>query len=255
MKKLIKKRWAKHYHKQHKYRYINIAIDLVLMLIITTLIATNIYIPVNSGKVLGIYDDYLKYANEDDNIDNQDKTDNTNDTDNDIATSTDNDVINEPVIIKTTDVKLSSFARYYTGDGEQLGVGPIPPRVGKTTSYWIFISVDNFIHNLDNAKITATLPENVIFTGKSSVAYGDNINVDNQELSWIIGDLDSKNDQIIAAAFEISITPTIDSVDQTVNLLKNVSFSAIDSITKVNINKINSNITTKTNDDNGVVIE
>lgn len=40
-------------------------------------------------------------------------------------------------------LRLRAAARYFTPEGEQIGRGPLPPRVGKETRYWIFLDIES----------------------------------------------------------------------------------------------------------------
>jgi hypothetical protein len=49
-------------------------------------------------------------------------------------------------------------ARYYAATGDQLGVGPLPPKVGETTTYWIVWSIGPFNGDLADVRLAADLP-------------------------------------------------------------------------------------------------
>ena len=48
--------------------------------------------------------------------------------------------VNAPL---STDLSLRTEVRYFTPEGDQLGRGPLPPTVGETTKYWVFVQVYN----------------------------------------------------------------------------------------------------------------
>jgi len=154
------------------------------------------------------------------------------------------------------------LARYYTANGDQLGVGPLPPQVGTATKYWIFISINNFTHGLENVLISADLPDNVVLTGKSSVTIGDNLTLtdNSKQIKWQFSQLTRDNpEQIIGLAFEVQITPTIDQVGSTAKLLTNIKISALDTVTSKIITKTNTDISTylnhdKTANSSGIII-
>jgi len=169
---IIKKRINKHYHPKNKNWYWHLIIDGILLIIMIILITVNIFISTNdSGNVLGTQNDNTIIIPDNNSTPQDENT----------ATTTD-DQINEPsneesIVIKATNIELKSSAKYYL-EGEQLGVGPIPPIAGETTKYWIFISIENFNHDLENILVSATIPENVSLTGKTSVTRGENILLD-----------------------------------------------------------------------------
>jgi len=45
-------------------------------------------------------------------------------------------------------LNVKSAGYYYSPQGDQLGMGPIPPMVDIPTNYWIFWSADNFGNDL-----------------------------------------------------------------------------------------------------------
>jgi len=239
MKTFFKKRWDKHYHQDNKNRYWHLTIDGLFSVIILTLIVANTYLSsTNYGKVLGTQHDEPNNIDVDQNINN-------NPTTTDIIL--DNKDQDEVVTIPSTNIQLKSLARYYTAEGEQLGIGPLPPTVGVSTGYRIFISLDGFTHNLENTLVSAKLPNNISLTDKSIVTFGDNMSFDNnsREIKWNLGNL-STNDkqQIIGLTFKVELTPSENQVGSPAVLLTNIKLSALDSISGKIITKINPNITT-----------
>ena len=50
---------------------------------------------------------------------------------------------NEPILIRlNSNLAVQVYPMYYAPTGDQLGRGPLPPKVGETTKYWIFCEVD-----------------------------------------------------------------------------------------------------------------
>ncbi len=241
MKNFLKKRWDKHYQKNNKKRYWHLIIDSLFSVIILTLILVNTYLSTsNSGVVLGTQNN--------DNYNNTENNQNSNQNTNTNSTATDNQIDNEePIIIKSTDIKLQSLARYYTAEGEQLGIGPLPPTVGVITKYWIFISLAGFTHDLENTLVSAKLPDNISLTGKSSVTLGDSMSYDinSKEIKWSLGNLfTTDKQQTIGLAFEVELTPSESQMGSVAQLLTDIKVSALDSITQKNIINTNPVITT-----------
>lgn len=241
MKNFLKKRWDKHYQKNNKNRYWHLIIDSLFSVMILTLILVNTYLSAsNAGVVLGTQND--------DNFNDTENNQNSNQNTNTNSTATDNQIDNEePITIKSTDIKLQSLARYYTAEGEQLGIGPLPPTVGIITKYWIFISLDGFMHNLENTLVSAKLPDNIFLTGKSSVTLGDNMSYDvnSREIQWSLGNIFTTDKQeTIGLAFEVQLIPSESQMGSVAQLLTDIKVSALDSITQKNITKTNPVITT-----------
>ncbi len=138
-----------------------------------------------------------------------------------------------------TDLTLSAFARYYSPEGDQLGFGPLPPIVSQPTKYWIFISVESTYNDASDISITATLPGNVEFTGKTSVTTGDNIlyNSDTRQISWKAQKVIAPSTfyPIIGSAFEVKLTPLAREIGQYAPLLQNIQVSGTDNFTNEKI--------------------
>jgi len=259
MKQFIKNRWHKYYHLNNKNRYWHLIIDGLLAVIILTLIITNIYISAkNSGAVLGIQNNNLTTSSDNNqNGNNQ----NTNKTPTALDNQNDNQTVKPEIIIKPTNIEFQSFARYYTEDGEQLGVGPLPPVDGRPTKYWLFINISGFNHDLEDILISAQLPANVSLTGKSSITQGDNISYENaaRKIKWRADNLLAKdNRRPIGIAFEVEIIPYFNQIGQTAILLADISISAIDTLIQQPVTKTNPDIDTnlvadKLSGQNGII--
>ena len=147
-------------------------------------------------------------------------------------------MIKTPAIKIGTALELSAEARYYTQDGDQLGRGPLPPKVGKETKYWIFNHLTNSTSKVSNIKLTAELPTYVQWRGKSSISQGQNLtyNDTTRTLSWSTDAIEPQSEA--GVYFEVAFTPTSAQINTTPLLLKNVHLSADDNFIQVKIDKI-----------------
>lgn len=127
-----------------------------------------------------------------------------------------------------TELSLNIVPVYYTEDGDQLGRGPLPPRVGQTTKYWVMIQIANTNNAINNAKFSASLPPGAIFTGKQSVTIGPEViyNQTNQTLNWNYYHLPANS--VTGLYFEVAVTPTTDQIGQTLELIKDIKITATD---------------------------
>jgi hypothetical protein len=128
-----------------------------------------------------------------------------------------------------TEARLAAEARYYTEAGDQLGRGPLPPKAGKETKYWIFIRLSNTTNALDDAAFSAVLPLGVELTGKESVSIGPKLsfNASTRALGWSYNSLPANSQT--ALYFEVSVTPSESQIGSNILLLKNANFIATDS--------------------------
>jgi uncharacterized repeat protein (TIGR01451 family) len=159
-----------------------------------------------------------------------------------------------------SDASFSSSARYYTDDGAALGSGPMPPRIGETTSYRIFWTVENSLHDLEEVKITATLPPSVSWMSLSSAELGD-ISFDEETniVTWSIASIPNDIPRV-EANFSLSITPDTDDLNSFVTLLSGSILKATDSVTEEYIEETTNSLSSEllgddTADGEGIVVE
>ncbi len=75
-----------------------------------------------------------------------------------------------------SDLRFASRARYFNDDDIAVGTGPVPPRVGATTTYRISWTAENTLHELTGLTLRIPLPP--------GVAFGERINVSAGELRY-----------------------------------------------------------------------
>jgi len=134
-----------------------------------------------------------------------------------------------------SDLFLDSLVRYYTQEGDQLGLGPLPPKVGGETTYWIFWSINNNLNDLSDVSVSATLPPNVFWTGKMSVTLGQlTYNSARRQVNWKVGEVGHYTGEDWpkqGVAFEVVLTPTAEQVGSEAALLDQVKFFGEDKFT------------------------
>jgi len=137
-----------------------------------------------------------------------------------------------------SNLAVSAYPMYFAKTGDQLGRGPIPPRVGSETKYWMFMRMVNDIHDVENVTVTAELPFNVTWVNESNVPVGDAIEYSHETktISWQISKVPVKPTNI-GFAFVVSIIPTTSQVGSYPILLNNIQVKGIDKITGLPINK------------------
>lgn len=115
-------------------------------------------------------------------------------------------------------VQFSAKAFYYLNENIQVGNGPIPPKVGETTTYKIYWYLNGGNSNLENMTIQAILPPDINWQGNFQVSAGDlTFDEVSRQINWtlpelLIGDFAQAN-------FFISLMPTNSQVGQVVTLL------------------------------------
>ncbi len=154
----------------------------------------------------------------------------------------------------TTPIHFESFARYVAPSGDQIGRGPLPPRVGQKTSYWIFWNVDGTTNAIDHVGIEGTLPDNVTFTGHqtSSESNGVSFDPDTRKIQWNVSSIPPTLDpasKLFSVAFEVVVIPTTTQIGTSPILVKEIHLTGTDAFTGEFVSATGSIITTKVPND------
>ncbi len=143
--------------------------------------------------------------------------------------------------------------------------GPIPPKVGKETSYTITWSINNTANSISKAEIRSKIPswikwKGVISPASESITYDQNT----REIVWNAGRVNRGAGLTTTArevSFQLSFTPSLSQVDTSPNILGESVLTAHDDFANVDLRATKSALTTRLNNDNivsgssGVVVE
>ncbi|PIY93289.1 MAG: hypothetical protein COY69_02435 [Candidatus Magasanikbacteria bacterium CG_4_10_14_0_8_um_filter_32_14] len=142
-----------------------------------------------------------------------------------------------PKINIGTSLFSTAEIRYYTVEGDQIGRGPLPPKVNEETKYWAIIQMTNGTSNISNLHLNTTLPSYVSWTGKSSVSIGNDIsfNQNTRQISWNLKNLPANTSE--GVYFELSIIPDASMLTTNPIILKNISITGQDSFINQDISK------------------
>lgn len=136
-------------------------------------------------------------------------------------------------------VSLKSEAHFVDYEGIQVGTGPIPPEVGKTTSYLIYWQAGNQTNDVEKAKVIAVLPEGVTWTGKTTSTQGSlSFDSKTRRVIWDIGSIPAHAGSLLSgleATFEISITPKTEDVGKVLLLLNESLLQGTDTFCKIKV--------------------
>ncbi|HPT08218.1 MAG TPA: hypothetical protein PLE28_00785 [bacterium] len=146
-------------------------------------------------------------------------------------------------------VSATAKAYYYSPQGDQLGVGPLPPAVDMATSYWVFLEFNNSGNDLKNFVLTAELPDNVYFPNEKRVLDGKIIYGEiGKRLAWEIPSILGGNNNY-QANFKISLIPDEGDLGTIPDLLKNIKFTVTDAFTGQELSGQIENINTNLKND------
>ncbi|MDD4333083.1 MAG: hypothetical protein PHT51_03130 [Patescibacteria group bacterium] len=166
----------------------------------------------------------------------------------DLKTSSDNrsnNIVNKI----NSDFSISEELRYFDKDNLPVGTGPLPPRAGETTTFRVYWTLTNNLHELNDTAVEAILPSYVKWSDKSRSSIGS-VQYDsaNNKVIWQIGRLPISIYRV-DAEFDISVTPTEVDRDKILVLLNGSSARASDSVTGSQILQTTKAKTTKLEDD------
>lgn len=131
--------------------------------------------------------------------------------------------------------------------------GPLPPQVGKTTTYTISWKIANLYNDLRNVKVKATLPDQVKLTGEINPSDARlTFDQTSRELVWEVGDLNLGTDNSVQGPelnFQVSLIPDSNQRGQVANLVSEAKISGEDVWTGTTVEDIASSINTNLPDD------
>lgn len=148
-----------------------------------------------------------------------------------------------------TNLSLKEEIRYFDHNNLPVGSGPLPPRVGEESSFRVYWTILNSLHEINNTKVSLALPTYIDYQGSSSVSVGSlYYEEDSKEVIWDLGKLPvSASD--IEASFNITLTPGVSDLNKILVLSSGATVSAVDSVTKETIVTKSGPKTTKLEDD------
>ncbi|MFC1789509.1 hypothetical protein ACFLYY_00855 [Patescibacteria group bacterium] len=134
--------------------------------------------------------------------------------------------------------------------------GPIPPKVGQTTTYTINWQVKNYYNEVKNVRVKAILPQNVQLTGKI-FPEGSRLTFDSQskEIVWEVGDLQTGQGVLSPApnvSFQINFTSEAFQTGQTPDIIGQAKITGEDYFTGRTVEDSDSAINTSLPDDSSV---
>lgn len=147
----------------------------------------------------------------------------------------------------TSPVTLSSFGRYSTPAGDQIGRGPLPPAVGEETRYWIFWNVSGTTNELKDVEIHATLPPHVRLGDRKSASIGQSVSQNGNQIVWTLAELPTTatpGSQTIGVAFEVIAAPESSDAGRVMTLIDNVQLQATDAFTGAFVQAYGARVTT-----------
>jgi len=130
--------------------------------------------------------------------------------------------------------------------------GPIPPIVGKATTYTIIWTINNYFNDLKNVKVKANLAQNIVLTGLIS-PQGElsNFSFDSssREIVWSAGDIIVATGGSKSISFQVSLTPAAYQKNFIADIISEATISGEDQATGATVISKGSAINTSMPDD------
>lgn len=137
-----------------------------------------------------------------------------------------------------TKVDLITTIFYRDLNSNITNCGTLPLKVDTPTCFTVHWLIKNYTNNLNNVKITTTLPMGVEYTGKYSGNYGGvgpSYDPISRQITWTLSNIASGSGIISKAyelIFQISATPTIQQQNSNMTLLNESVLTAEDAFTQ-----------------------
>ncbi len=131
--------------------------------------------------------------------------------------------------------------------------GPLPPKVGKETTYSIVWSLANPLNNIKNVVVKSTLPpyssfKEVFMPASADIVFDKNTGI----IEWRVGTLEAGTGFLkpaLSLSFQVNIVPSITHVGFAPQILSSAEASGIDSVTEKTLFASQKEITTDLPDD------
>lgn len=162
--------------------------------------------------------------------------------------------ITQKFTIKVSSGLVISQKGYYKSD-DISNSGLIPPEVGKATNYTINWEIKDYVSDVKNVKVKATLPKNVTLTGKIMPQdESKNFSFDSvsREIVWSAGDITAGTGVTgdpITLSFQISLTPDSSQKGSVAPLIGSVQISGENQFTNTTVTSQDSGVDTSLPDD------
>jgi hypothetical protein len=146
-----------------------------------------------------------------------------------------------------TNLSLSARALY--SQGPISNHGPIPPKVDQSTTYTIVWTVTNTSNNITGAKVTASLPPYMSWTGiinptDANISYDPNAG----GIVWNVGEVSRNADIGTGAkqvAFQMSLKPSANQAGNSPDIVGPATITGTDVFTGATIKNSAANLTTR----------
>jgi len=155
-------------------------------------------------------------------------------------------------------ISLASKAYHREPSGSGItNTGPYPPKVNKATQYTVHWLVTNYATDADNVIISAYLQSGTTCTGKMALPASTTLTCDpsSGQVTWKVPVIPAATgiaDRPLEAVFQLTNTPAVNQVGQSITLLGPVALNATDAFTSSTLSSSAQPVTTDLPDDASV---
>ena len=144
-----------------------------------------------------------------------------------------------------SDISLDEAVRYFDEDNMAVGTGPLPPKVGETTTLKVYWKIKNSLNEVGGLSVQTTLPSGVTWDGKNLASVGIvSYDQTTNQVTWAIGRLPLSVSQI-SAEFSIALLPRPSDQNKLMILVAGTTLTGQDNKTSYSISKLLKAQTTK----------
>ena len=155
------------------------------------------------------------------------------------------------VIRIISDVGFATKALYYSGIFTN--TGPVPPQVGKETTYTVVWSLSNTSNSISKGIVRSSLPSWMKFTNKISPESEDvTYNPSTREIVWNIGRIPRGTGIATvdkSVSFQVAFTPSLSQVRTTPVIVNEAVLTGHDDFANVDVRVSKSSIRTQLEND------
>jgi hypothetical protein len=138
---------------------------------------------------------------------------------------------NQLTIKLNSDTKLDEAVRYFDQDNIAVGTGPLPPQVDQTSTFKVYWTLTNSLHELGDLKVTTKLPNYVSWDSKDQADVGSlSYDKTTNTVTWSIGRLPLSANHA-GAQFSILIKPRATDRNKLLILVSGTSLTGTDNNT------------------------
>jgi len=140
-----------------------------------------------------------------------------------------------------TELRVSSRAYFRDPQGIIRNSGPLPPKVGETTTYAVFWQISNPANDAENVVLRTVLPAGISWTGEIRVPFGSvppTYNDRTGEVAWSVGRVPAGagiTSPAFQTYFQVAAVPSVNQAGNLISIIGETEFSGRDVFTGVDL--------------------